>query len=160
MKTTINANLSSHVVTADGLYECYLPIYNPETQIPFTSTAEVKAFISTISPNYFMSVPTATEIATAAAQVLLDQRKAAKVTRQIKVDAILVTTTAGNVFNGDEKSQDRMARAIIALNAQPQSPVPTIIWTLANNLPVAVTAAELTEALALAGAAQSAIWII
>lgn len=86
-----------------------------------------------------------------------DELKAA---RQSAVDAILVTTSNGNVFNGDEVSQTRMARAVIAMNAQPQSPVPTINWTLANNQTVTITAAELTEALSLAGAAQSALWII
>lgn len=87
-------------------------------------------------------------------------RDVAKIARAAAVEAITVTTSAGHVFNGDETSQTRMARAIIALNAQPQTPVPTIPWVLANNAVAAVTAAELTQALALAGAAQAAVWVI
>ena len=75
--------------------------------------------------------------------------------RQEEVDAILVTTQAGNVFDGDEVSQGRMARAILGMQTQPGI---TINWVLANNLPTPVNAAELTEALALAGLSQAAIW--
>jgi|SaaInlStandDraft_4_1057021.scaffolds.fasta_scaffold01866_5 hypothetical protein len=55
MNITINDDLSSLVVSEDGLMECILPPYNPETQVPFTSEAEVNAFASTINtnPNYF-----------------------------------------------------------------------------------------------------------
>lgn len=87
-------------------------------------------------------------------------RAMAKLVRADKVNAIVVVTHLGNSFSGDETSQNRMARAIIALNAQPQSPIPTITWVQSNNIPVVTTAAELTEALALSGAAQSAVWVI
>lgn len=87
-------------------------------------------------------------------------RNAAKNNREKVVNAIKVTTASGNVFDGDETSQNRMARAIIGLNAQPQSPVPTIVWVLADNTPVQVTAVELIEALSLAGAQQAAVWVI
>lgn len=87
-------------------------------------------------------------------------REDAKAVRQKAVSTIKVTTQAGNVFDGDEISQTRMARAIIGLNAQPQTPVPTITWVLADNTPKSVTATELTEALSLAGGAQAALWVI
>lgn len=79
----------------------------------------------------------------------------AKATREAAVAAIKVTTQAGHTFDGDETSQGRMARAIIALSAAGG----TVDWVLADNSIAAVTAAELTEALALAGAAQAAIWV-
>ena len=87
-------------------------------------------------------------------------RAEAKAARQTAVESILVTTSHGNTFNGDEESQTRMARAIIALNFQPQVPVPSIVWVLSNNATVVTTADDLTEALSLAGAAQAALWII
>jgi biopolymer transport protein ExbD len=87
-------------------------------------------------------------------------RDEAKASRAARVAAIKVTTQAGNTFDGDEVSQDRMARAIIALNAQPQTPVPTVAWVLADNSVIQATAAELTEALTLAGTAQVAMWPI
>lgn len=83
---------------------------------------------------------------------------AAKDRRQKLVDGIKATTASGCVFDGDETSQNRMARAIIALNAA--APDTTVNWTLADNTVAQVGAAELTEALAIAGAAQAAIWVI
>lgn len=93
-------------------------------------------------------------------QLADEARTAAKKNRADYVAGIKVTTAAGNIFDGDETSQNRMVRAIVALSAQPQSPVPTVTWVLADNTPIQATAAELTEALALAGAAQAAVWVI
>lgn len=86
-----------------------------------------------------------------------DPREIAKAARAALVAAIKVTTAAGNEFDGDEISQGRMVRAIIALQA---TGTPSVTWVLANNQPIEATAAELSEALALAGAAQAAIWVI
>ena len=84
-------------------------------------------------------------------------REQAKAQRQAAVDAIKVTTQAGNTFDGDETSQTRMARAIIALQA---TGTPSVTWVLADNTAIQATAAELSEALALSGAAQAAIWVL
>lgn len=84
-------------------------------------------------------------------------REAAKSARALAVAAITVTTASGKTFDGDEASQDRMARAILALQAAGAT---STLWVLADNTPTTVTAAELGAALALAGAAQSAIWVI
>lgn len=94
-----------------------------------------------------------------AAQTLADAkvRYAAKKLRAATVDAIKVTTTAGNTFDGDEVSQGRMARAIIALQAVGSL---SITWVLADNTTIQATAAELTEALVLAGQAQAAVWVV
>lgn len=73
--------------------------------------------------------------------------------RQALVDAITVEVE-GMVFQGDEVSQGRMARAAVALNEGE-----TVVWVLANNQAVQVNKAQLTEALRLAGAAQAAIWV-
>lgn len=85
-------------------------------------------------------------------------REELKAERQARVDAIKVTTAAGNTFDGDETSQGRMTRAIIGLNAAGQGA--TVPWVLADNSVIAATAAELTEALVLAGQAQAAVWVI
>jgi len=79
-----------------------------------------------------------------------------KAQRSAAVEAITVVTAAGNTFDGDEVSQGRMARAIIALGTAPEG---TVNWVLADDTVIEATAAELTEALALAGAAQAAIWV-
>lgn len=83
-------------------------------------------------------------------------RKRKKQDRTEAVSKITVTTTSGKVFDGDEISQDRMARAILALDLGE-----TTLWVLANNVPTSgISREELKEALRLAGAAQTAIWSI
>lgn len=84
-------------------------------------------------------------------------REAAKAAREIAVANIKVTTQAGNTFDGDETSQERMSRAIIALST---GLAPSVNWVLADNSVIQATAAELTEALVLSGQAQAAIWVI
>jgi hypothetical protein len=88
---------------------------------------------------------------------LLSSRLAAKDRRTAEVDSITITTAAGNTFDGDEISQGRMARAILSLQA---TGTPSTQWILHNNNVIQVDVAELGEALALSGAAQSAIWVI
>ena len=83
------------------------------------------------------------------------EREAMKAQRDITTAGILVTTAAGNVFNGDEVSQNRLGRAIMALQL---TGTLTTHWVLANNVAVEVGVPELAEALALAGAAQTALW--
>lgn len=89
-----------------------------------------------------------------------EQREAnllkAKELRRIAVDNIKVTTSSGKEFDGDETSQNRMDRAIRALG---QAGVSVTTWVLANNEPTQVSLEELQEALTLAGAAQTAIWM-
>jgi hypothetical protein len=84
-------------------------------------------------------------------------REIAKAQRAAAVNALTVTTAAGHTYQGDETSQGRMARAIIALNT---GRAPSVTWVLADNSVIQATAAELTEALVLAGQAQAAIWVI
>lgn len=84
-------------------------------------------------------------------------RDLAKVARTLAVEAITVKTAAGNVFDGNEESQGRMARSIVALQV---TGTPATLWVLHDNRAVQVSVAELGEALALAGAAQSALWVL
>lgn len=91
------------------------------------------------------------------AAVVLENRAAAKQAREAAVNNIKVTTAAGHTFDGDETSQTRMARAITVLSTGAAASVP---WVLANNTVIQATAAELTEALALAGAEQARLWVL
>lgn len=84
-------------------------------------------------------------------------REAAKAQRSAVVEGIQVSTVSGRVFDGDETSQNRMVRAIKALEA---TGTPTTLWVLADNTSVQVSADELTEALVLAGQAQSEAWVL
>lgn len=84
-------------------------------------------------------------------------QKQAKINRELAVEAITVTTTAGNTFDGDEKSQSRMERSITSLTSGFNGT--TKHWKLADNSIVVVDANELKEALTLASLAQDAIWL-
>lgn len=86
-----------------------------------------------------------------------DLREQFKVERAAAVAAIQVTTQSGNTFDGDEISQGRMARAILGLQASGPSSV--VSWVLADNSVIMATAAELLEALMLAGSEQSRLWV-
>lgn len=99
----------------------------------------------------------AEDVAANQAASIQSAREQAKAQRQAAVDAIKVTTQAGHTFDGDETSQTRMARAVIALQA---TGAPSVTWVLADNSVIQASAAELAEALALAGAAQAAVWVI
>lgn len=88
-----------------------------------------------------------------AATLVKIERAEFKKARQLAVDSIVVTTAAGNQFDGDEVSQGRMARAIVALPAGA-----TVLWVLADNTVIEATSDELREALVLAGAEQARLW--
>ncbi len=89
-------------------------------------------------------------------QAEIDARAMAdfKASRTLAVSQIVVTTVSGKSFDGDETSQNRMARAVSSSNAGD-----TTYWVLANNIPTLVTYEELKEALRLAGEAQTLLWM-
>ena len=86
-----------------------------------------------------------------------DPREIAKAARAVAVENIKVTTAAGHTFDGDEISQTRMSRAILVLSTGAAASVP---WVLADNTVIQASAAELAEALALAGAEQARLWVL
>lgn len=81
-------------------------------------------------------------------------REAAKVQRAAAVARIAVKVD-GMTFDGDEESQGRMSRAILVGD---DSAIDTVMWVLANNTTAAVPLQTLKKALALAVAAQGALW--
>lgn len=85
-------------------------------------------------------------------EVAMKQLVAAKAEREDYVKRIVVEVD-GMMFDGDEVSQDRMARSIIALNLGEK-----VQWVLADNTIKMVTRAQLREALRKSGEAQTAIW--
>lgn len=82
-------------------------------------------------------------------------RMEAKIRREQAVLNIVVTTSSGKQFDGDEQSQNRMTRAVIGMQ---YANAPSIPWTLADNTEVVVTLEELAEALVLAGTQQTQLW--
>lgn len=126
------------------------PDYNPATH-----------FVCEISPVGGVQQWALRELSDAQKQAHLDAQVAqaqqqAKGKRDEAVARIRVTTASGKVFDGDETSQTRMARAVIAMQAAGQTQT---LWVLADNTPATVTLDELAEALALAGAEQTRLWV-
>lgn len=78
----------------------------------------------------------------------------AKASKAMQVYELKVTVD-GMEFDADEISQGRMARAVAAS----ESPLETTLWKLADNTVAEVTAAQLKQALRLAGIAQTQIWM-
>lgn len=79
--------------------------------------------------------PTATEIAAEAAAV-----------KQRLLDTIVVTTSNGNTFDGNETARNNMVSAILVSDVAGQTETP---WKLADNTVVVVGLQELKEALML-----------
>jgi len=84
------------------------------------------------------------------------KRDAAKQARTEVVAAITVDVD-GMTFDGDETSQGRMARAIIALEYAGQT---STLWVLSNNEAATVTVDQLRQALMKAGLAQTSLWLL
>ena len=76
----------------------------------------------------------------------------AKAERAEAVSQITVEVD-GFVFDGDEVSQERMARSIVALNDGE-----TIVWVLHDNSIAQVSKEQLKTALRLAGQKQTELW--
>jgi hypothetical protein len=83
-------------------------------------------------------------------------REELKLARQAAVDAITVTVN-DKVFDGDEISQGRMARALRVADITGQE---SCVWVLHDNTAVQVTRDELAQALASAMEAQGQLWVI
>ena len=79
---------------------------------------------------------------------------AAKAERARAVAALTVEVD-GMVFDGDEKAQERMARAVLMAD----SPEETTEWVLADSSVVVVTAAQLRRACKMAGKDQTVLWV-
>lgn len=109
--------------------------------------AELNEWLKDNTPLPFMTEEELTQ------KAIDDTREAFKSNRSIAVQSIKVTV-GDKVFDGDETSQTRMARAIVAM-----TDTETVLWVLADNTPVQVTKDELTEALRLAGEAQAQAWV-
>ena len=92
-----------------------------------------------------------------AEQLAADEAEAVAAWKSSRATAVQSITVEvdGMVFDGDETSQTRMARAVTAAD----NDTDTTIWVLANNDPATVTAAQLKQALRLAGDAQTALWL-
>ena len=133
------------------------------TEVPAPTYDPITQSLTELPPAQVNGIWTQQWQINALPQAQIDQNKAdqaakapakAKEDRAAEVAALTVTTTAGNVFDGNEDAQSRMARAILSM-----TDTDTTTWILANNTVLAVTKAELLEALKLTGEAQTKVWV-
>ena len=89
-------------------------------------------------------------------QALMEQKKA------LRAEAVSKITVEvdGMVFDGDEKAQDRMARAITMFQANNLPADYQTDWVLADNTIAKVTVTQLSQALLLAGQKQTELWTV
>lgn len=72
-----------------------------------------------------------------------------------KAVAAIVVEVDGILFDGDEVAQTRMTRAAVVMQDGE-----TTTWVQANNDPAEVTKEQLIQAVRLAGAEQTQLWIM
>ena len=116
------------------------------------TTADIKTGTVTqreLTPEEIATLPVPTQ-----EELEQQAREAFKRSRTEAVENIKVTV-GDKVFDGDEVSQGRMARAAVAM-----TDAETVLWVLADNTPTQCTKAELVEALRLAGEEQTKIWVM
>ena len=89
-------------------------------------------------------------------QALMEQKKALRAEAVSKI----TVTVDGMVFDGDEKAQDRMARAITMFQANNLPVDYQTDWVLADNTIAKVTVTQLSQALLLAGKEQTTLWTV
>lgn len=145
LNTLTNVKISgiAHTQTADKyLGLCF------ETE-PVTGTTIVDVNDVTENTFYFFYNPSAGMWAN---KDLINQ--AVKDLRQKELDNLTVTLDNGVVLNADEKSQDRLNRAYTVLGDTGE-----IVWKDANNNFVKLSGIEIKQALEMAGAKQSALWV-
>ena len=88
------------------------------------------------------------------AQELVEQELAKAKADRAEAVATITVEVDGMMFDGDEKAQERMARAVTLAD----SPEETTEWVLHDNTVAIVTAEQLRKACKLAGKAQTALW--
>lgn len=137
MIITVNDDLSSKAVNDDGTLECGFPSYNVESQVPFTSQAEVEEYVTDFLnrfPQAWGKVPTQEEID--AANIANNTAKATeglKATDWVENASVRDTTVVPHLANAAEFDAYRLAlRAIIVnkvANVEEFPVAPEEVWT-------------------------------
>lgn len=108
-----------------------------------------------LTPEEIAALPVKTEEEIAAEAREQFKQSRAEAVSQIVVEVVDQLTGDVLLFDGDEVAQTRMTRAALVMNDEE-----TTTWVQANNIPTEVTKAQLTEAIRLAGAEQTRLWVM
>lgn len=129
-------DLPYHVPNAEGYKDLFAAV---------DEYAKAHPEVVTVEHPY---VPTPKELA--------EQELAKAKAERAEAVAALTVEVDGMVFDGDEKAQERMARAVLMA----ESPEEQTEWVLADNTVAIVTADQLKRACRAAGQAQTALWTV
>ena len=152
--TDINGNLYANPTNLDGLVEIESTVREDGTLLPkhknlsLVQTKEDGSYYTYYNHDGTPDVPKIAELEATQA------REAFKAQRQEAVDNLEVTYE-DIIYQGDEVSQGRMSRAILAL----PDDTTTTLWIAKDNTPMQLTKVDLSSILRLAGEAQTALWI-
>tara|TARA_R110000822_G_scaffold223908_1_gene357032 strand:+ start:2502 stop:2969 length:468 start_codon:yes stop_codon:yes gene_type:complete len=87
---------------------------------------------------------------------LAHERFNLKEKREDIVSQLSITTAAGNIYDVDENSQNRIARTLMCMTDDTD----TVDWVMANNSTITITKVELQEAFNTAIAKLKTVWIL
>lgn len=128
------------------------PVYRLEASSTFSKPSFVDGFTPYYDGNEWKNIPNpSTE------ELAIQSLNDAKTERKNAVDEITVEVD-GMVFDGDEISQQRMARAVVMFNSNNLTDDTKTVWVLADNTIAEVTVEQLSKALLLAGQKQTELW--
>lgn len=128
--------------------ETVRPTFDPDTE-------KCEEIAPLVTENEIIQTWTVVPLTESEKSAIADSKFAiAKQQRVDDVKKLTVVTSDGYEFDGDEDSQNRMARTIVAMSDTDVTP-----WVLANSTVIPATKAILKEALLLSGIAMTQIWI-
>ena len=132
--------------------QIFTEMYPPEAAIWCNSN---NAYIAEIEEGYeIRAIPAPTK-----EELIAMELAAAKQERADAVSKITVEID-GMVFDGDETSQERMSRTIVAAAATGETGDATTTWVLHDNTIAQPTISQLARALRAAGEEQTKLWTI
>lgn len=137
---------NSYVVMRNGL-PCHVPDSGEFADFFAQLDAYARAHPEVVQVEY-PYVPTPEELAAQALEQAKEIRARAVAALTVEVD--------GMVFDGDEKAQERMARAVSMADSLDEETE----WVLNDSSVAIVTAAQLRRACRAAGKAQTALWVV
>ena len=148
-----NGNIYANPINLDGLVEVTNPTREDGTLFPKHKNLSLVQTKEDGSYYYYYNQDGTPDVSKIAELEATQAREAFKAQRQEAVDNLEVTYE-GTIYQGDEVSQGRMSRAILAL----PDDTTTTLWIAKDNTPMQLTRVDLSSILRLAGEAQTVLW--